>query len=212
MSNRNQFEQALTECPVIAILRGVEPDDVIGIADALYRAGVRIVEVPLNSPNPLESIKRLVSELGEQMVIGAGTVTDRQMVDAVGDVGGQIIVSPNTNENVLARSKILNMVAIPGVMTPTEMFYAAKHGAKYLKLFPADQLGPSFVKAVRATLPDGLRLIAVGGVDETSAPNWLQAGVVGLGCGGSLFKPGDAPKTVYERAVRIVAATRSEVS
>lgn len=212
MSNRNQFEQALTECPVIAILRGVEPDHVTGIADALYRAGVRIVEVPLNSPKPLASIERLVRALGERMVIGAGTVTDRQMVDAVGDAGGQIIVSPNTNENVLARSKILNMVPIPGVMTPTEMFYAAKHGANYLKLFPADQVGPSFVKAVGATLPDQLNLIAVGGVDETSAPSWLRAGVVGLGCGGSLFRPGDAPETVYERAVRIVAATRNEAS
>lgn len=209
MSNRNQFEQALRECPVIAILRGVEPDEAIGIGDALYRAGIRIVEVPMNSPQPLESIKRLVGALGEQMVIGAGTVVDRQMVDAVGDAGGQIIVSPNTNENVLARAHILNMVAVPGVMTPTEMFFAAKHGAEYLKLFPADQLGPSFVKAVGATLPDGLNLIAVGGVDETTAPNWLQAGVVGLGCGGSLFKPGDAPKTVYDRAVRIVEATRA---
>lgn len=212
MSNRNQFEEALDECPIIAILRGVEPDQVIGIADALCRAGIRIVEVPMNSPQPLQSIKSLVAAMGEQMVIGAGTVTDRQMVDAVGDAGGQIIVSPNTNENVLARSKILNMVAIPGVMTPTEMFYAARHGAKYLKLFPADQLGPKYVKAVQATLPDGLHLIAVGGVDAQTAPSWLESGVVGLGCGGSLFKPGDAPQTVYDRAVQIVAATRNVAS
>jgi len=206
MSNRQQFDEALKACPIIAILRGIKPDEVIEVADALCASGIRIVEVPLNSPDALHSISKLVSSLGERMVIGAGTVTDPQMVDAISDAGGQIIVSPNTDSGVLAGTHVLNMVAIPGVMTPTDIFHAIRHGAEFVKLFPADQLGPKFLKSVRATLPDHLGVVAVGGVNAETASDWLAAGAVGLGCGGSLYRPGDPADVVAKKAADLVAA------
>ncbi|MEL6830227.1 MAG: 2-dehydro-3-deoxy-6-phosphogalactonate aldolase [Pseudomonadota bacterium] len=208
MSNRNQFEEALSECPIIAILRGVTPAEVLDISDALFRAGIRIVEVPMNSPEPLESIKSLVAAMGERLVVGAGTVIEPRMVNAIGDAGGQIIVSPNTDQLVLARSHVLNLVPIPGVLTPTDIFKAANQGAEYLKLFPADQVGTSFVRAVRPTMPESLKLLAVGGVSAATAPDWLAAGTVGLGCGGSLYRPGDSADQVFRRASEIVEAIR----
>ena len=208
MSNRKQFDAALSACPIVAILRGVRPDEVIGIGEALQQAGISIVEVPLNSPDAVSSISKLVSALGEHMVIGAGTVTDPKMVGAIGTAGGQIIVSPNTDPTVIAQTNLLNMVSIPGVMTPTDMFAAIRSGAEFVKLFPADQFGTAYLQAVKSTLPETLGVIAVGGIDEKTGPDWLAAGAVGLGCGGSLYRPGASPEAVYTQASALVSAVR----
>lgn len=194
---------------LIAILRGVQPEEVIAVAQAIFDAGIRVVEVPLNSPRPYDSIKKLCDQFGDSMLVGAGTVLDLDSVRSVRDAGGRLIVSPNTNADVIAETKRLGIISCPGVMTVSECFTALAAGADGLKLFPASSLGPSFIGAVRAVLPPGTPIIPVGGVDEHSIADWVATGADGFGLGSSLYKPGMTPQQVSTRCKSLVAALQA---
>lgn len=196
----------LEQCPIVAILRGVRPDEVLGIAEALIRCGLRALEVPLNSPEPLESVRRLHEAFGDSCLCGAGTVLTVSEVDAVHAAGGSLIVAPNTDAAVIARAVELGLTAIPGFATATEAFTALAAGARHLKLFPASTYGPAHLKALRAVLPKGTRVYAVGGVGVTTLGPWLQAGIDGIGAGSELYQPGFSPEDVARRATALVAA------
>jgi 2-dehydro-3-deoxyphosphogalactonate aldolase len=197
--------------PIIAILRGVESHEVIDIGEALFRSGIRMIEVPLNSPQPLVSINLLASRFGEQALIGAGTVTSPADVDAVADAGGKLIVSPNMRADVIQQSLRRNLEPLPGVMTPTEAFAAIDAGAQNIKLFPGNSVGPAHVRALRDVLPRAVSIWAVGGTDVHNLGQWLAAGAVGIGIGGSLYKPGMNAQTVATHATELVAAWRSNI-
>jgi 2-dehydro-3-deoxyphosphogalactonate aldolase len=200
------MDEALASLPIIAIVRGVEPDQAVSIGEALYDQGVRAMEVPLNSPEPLESIRRLATRFGDQMLIGAGTVLRVDDVAAVKAVGGQFIVSPNTDAAVIGASLALGLDALPGFSTPTEAFAAIAAGARFLKLFPASSYGSEHVKAIRAVLPQAVKVIAVGGIGPSDMAAWLAAGATGFGLGSELYKPGLSPAEVGMRAAACVAA------
>lgn len=191
---------------VIAILRGVHASEVVGIGEALIKAGIDRIEVPLNSPDPLESISNLTKAFGDQALIGAGTVLDTQQVKDVHSVGGQLIVSPNTDRDVIETTKTLNMRSFPGVFTATECFAALKAGADGLKVFPAFKLGTDGLKALRDVLPKECSVFAVGGVGVEDIPEWLAAGADGFGIGGALYKPGSSASEVAEKAKAFTAA------
>jgi 2-dehydro-3-deoxyphosphogalactonate aldolase len=201
-----KLESWFATIPVIAILRGVRPEEVVGIGEAVYKAGIGIIEVPLNSPDPLASIKNLAQALGDRCVIGAGTVLTEADVVAVAAAGGEIIVSPNTSVEVIKQSLELGLVPMPGWATVTEAFLAYQAGARYLKLFPAATYGPGHIKAARAVLPDQCKLLAVGGVGADMAEQWLGAGIDGFGIGSELYKPGDSADQVYQSARAVVEA------
>ncbi|MEM6383213.1 MAG: 2-dehydro-3-deoxy-6-phosphogalactonate aldolase [Pseudomonadota bacterium] len=192
--------------PLVAILRGVSPDEVALLGEALVDAGIRWIEVPLNSPDPLDSITKLVARFGEAAVIGAGTVVTTEEVDAVAATGARLVVSPNTNTQVIALTKANGMVSLPGVFTPTECFAALAAGADGLKIFPGDIMKPSGLSALRAVLPPTATTYAVGGVTAETIPQWLAAGAYGFGLGSSLFRPGDSADAVAARAREIVKA------
>ena len=196
----------LDDCPIVAILRGIRPAEVLDIAQALIASGVRAIEVPLNSPQPLESIRRLRESLGDACLSGAGTVLEADEVDAVHAAGGTLIVSPNTDAEVIRRAVELRMTVVPGFATASEAFTALSAGAAHLKLFPASTYGPAHVKALRAVLPSRTKIYAVGGVGAATIGPWLEAGIDGIGAGSELFKPGFAAKEVAERATALVAA------
>jgi 2-dehydro-3-deoxyphosphogalactonate aldolase len=195
--------------PVVAILRGVKPDEVVTIGEALVAAGVRLIEVPLNSPDPLEGIRRLVEAVGDRALCGAGTVLTPDAVEAVADVGGRLIVTPNTNPAVIARAVTLGLEPMPGFATPTEAFAAVTAGARRLKLFPATGFGTGYLKAIREVLPKGVATWAVGGTGANNIGEWLEAGCEGLGVGGGIYKAGDSAEVVGERARAIVAAWKA---
>ena len=201
-----QLDRWFATIPVIAILRGVRPEDVVQIGEAVYKAGIGIIEVPLNSPDPLTSIKNLAQALGDRCVIGAGTVLTEADVVAVAAAGGDIIVSPNTNTEVIKQSLELGLVPMPGWATVTEALLAYQTGARYLKLFPAATYGPGHIKAARAVLPDSCKLMAVGGVGADTAEQWLGAGIDGFGIGSELYRPGDSADQVYQSARAVVDA------
>jgi 2-dehydro-3-deoxyphosphogalactonate aldolase len=201
--------QVLSELPLVAILRGVKPDEAAGIAQALADAGFRAAEVPLNSPEPLKSIAAMRAAVGEAMMIGAGTVLTPDEAGAVADAGGQFIVSPNTDASVIHATKTRGLLSMPGFFTATEAFAAISAGADVLKLFPADQAGPAYVKALRSVLPKTMPLYAVGGVDAENMGPYLAAKADGFGFGGSLYKPGDAASLVRSRAEIIVRAFKT---
>jgi len=180
----------LKELPLIAILRGVTPDEIVPVGRALYDAGFRVIEIPLNSPQPFESIRRLTAELGESCLIGAGTVLTEAQVAEVDAAGGRLIVSPNANLAVIRASKAAGLVSAPGVATPSEGFAALDAGADSLKLFPAEQLGPAVVKAWRAVFPKELALLPVGGITPDNMGPYVAAGANGFGLGSALYKPG----------------------
>lgn len=206
MSSSQTLAVALSATPVIAILRGIQPGEAAAVGDVLFAAGIRIIEVPLNSPNPLSSIQVLAERLGDQCIIGAGTVLTAAEVDAVAGAGGRLIVSPNTDGEVIGRALQKGCIAIPGVATATEAFRAYTHGARYLKLFPAASYGASHAGALRAVLPDDASLIAVGGVGPHNAAQWMQQGVVGVGVGSELYRPGDDVTTVSRKATTVAEA------
>ncbi len=200
-------QDALSDMPLVAILRGVRPDEALAVAAALADAGVRAVEVPMNSPEPLESLRRL-GELADRLVYGAGTVLDVPTVDRVADLGGQIIVAPNTDPEVIARSLARGLVPMPGFGTASEAFAAIRAGARYLKLFPAATYGANHLKALKAVLPSDAVVQPVGGVGPEQMAEWWAAGARGFGVGGELYKPGMAPDEVGRRAAALVAAVR----
>ncbi len=201
-----QLNNAITSCGIIAILRGVTADEVVAVADALHTAGVRIVEVPLNSPDPFLSISRLAKNFAGRMVVGAGTVLSIEDVNMLKQSGGTISVSPDCKPAVIAHAISLGLDPLPGVFTPTEAFAAIRAGARHLKLFPAEAASPATVKAWRAVLPKQIQIHAVGGVTPSNMAEWLACGISGFGIGSSLYKPGMSLSAVSESAATLVAA------
>lgn len=209
MTDPNQMLHArLEQCPLVAIIRGVTPDEVVAIADAIFDAGIRIIEVPLNSPDPFGSIERLAAEFGERALIGAGTVLDVGDVARVADAGGRLIVSPNTFPDVIRASAAAGLVSAPGYFTPSEGFDALRAGAHALKLFPAEAASPRVVKAQRAVLPKEVPLLVVGGIAPDNMQPWLDAGASGFGLGSGLYKPGQSAGEVSRQARAFVEGLR----
>ena len=200
------FEDTAKACGIIAILRGITLDEVAGVGDALYEAGIRIVEVPLNSPEPFRSITALAARFQGRMIVGAGTVLDAESVDRVKSAGGQISVSPDCNPAVIARAVERGLVPLPGVFTPTEAFTAVRAGARHLKLFPAEAASPVTVKAWKAVLPREVKIYAVGGVTPANMRDWVEAGCAGFGIGSNIDKPGMSAEDVGSAARGFVAA------
>jgi 2-dehydro-3-deoxyphosphogalactonate aldolase len=202
-------EEALAESGVVAIIRGVRPDEVLAVGEALHQAGVRVVETPLNSPEPYESIRRLATEFKGRMVIGGGTILTAAEADAVAAAGGRLMVSPNTNPSVIRHAAVMGMIPFPGFATATEAFAAIDAGARHLKLFPASTYGPGHLKALRAVLPEDVLVAPVGGVGADDMAEWRKAGAALFGIGGELYKPGMAAAEVHRRAVELVRAERA---
>ena len=212
MSAETSFEKAVSEMPLIPVLRGISPEDVLPITDALYEAGFRIAEVTLNSPRPYDSIELMAKSFGERMLIGAGTVLTAEEVGAVQAAGGALIVSPDMNPVVITQTRARGMVSLPGVATPTEAFSALRAGAHGLKVFPAEMIPPTVIKAMRAILPKGLPLFAVGGISQENLQSFLEMGATGVGLGSSLYRPGIELDDFRAVATSIAKAYRQFVS
>jgi len=208
MSAKQLLHLYLDECPLVAIIRGVTPDEAEAIGDAIFESGIRIVEVPLNSPEPLQSIEKLAKRFGEQMLVGAGTVLDRAGVARVKDAGGRIIVSPDTNIEVIAATAAAGLVASPGYFTPSEAFAAIRAGATALKLFPAEAASPAVLKAQLAVIPKDIPIMVVGGVRPDNMRPWLEAGATGFGLGGGLYQPRQSPAETLDKARAYVAGLK----
>lgn len=209
MSANELLHRYLDECPLIAIVRGITPRDVESIGDAVQEGGIRIIEVPLNSPDPLNSIERLAKKFGDSMLVGAGTVLSTEQVAQVRDAGGRIIVSPDTNIDVIAATAAIGLVSSPGYFTPSEAFAAIRAGATALKLFPAEAATPGVLKAQLAVIPKDVPILAVGGIKPDNMPPWLDAGATGFGLGGGLYKPGQSAADTLDKARAYVAALKS---
>ncbi|MDI3307169.1 MAG: 2-dehydro-3-deoxy-6-phosphogalactonate aldolase [Acetobacteraceae bacterium] len=190
----------LARCPLIAILRGIRPEEAVPVGEALVQAGITILEVPLNSPDPVESIRRLAARFGDSALVGAGTVMTEAQVAEVAAAGGRLLVTPHADPALVRSAKARGMLAAPGFFTPAEAFALLAAGADALKLFPAEAASPAVLKALLAVLPKGTPILPVGGMAaETIAP-WRQAGAAGFGIGSALYKPGDGPDLVGSRA------------
>lgn len=207
----HEFEEAFAQCPLVAILRGITPDEAVAVGDALVDAGFRIIEVPLNSPDPLASISELARHFaGTDVVIGAGTVLDSASVARVEEAGGSLIISPNCNPAVITEAAARDLIAVPGIATPTEAFAALDAGAAALKLFPAEAVSLAVLKAMRAVLPDGTRILPVGGITSEGMAVWRAAGAAGFGLGSALYRPGISVDEVRASAARFIAALRGD--
>ena len=209
MTTLETFHARLRECPLVAILRGIAPHEAEAMGDALVAAGIRLIEVPLNSPAPLASIEALAMRLGDRAMIGAGTVTASAEVVAVRDAGGRLIVSPNADEEVIVETVQAGLVSLPGFFTASEAFTALRAGAHALKLFPAEGAQPAMLKALRAVLPLETPVLPVGGITPELLSLWLEAGAAGFGLGSALYRKGDSAAEVGKRADRFVAAVRA---
>lgn len=192
--------------PLVAILRGLQPERALDVGETLIAAGWTCIEVPFNSPEPLISIEKLSKAFGQQCLIGAGTVLDPNQVVAVRNAGGRLIVSPNCNPEVIRKTVELRMASFPGIATPTEAFSALAAGTRTLKLFPASSFGARHIKALKDVLPRDVSIYAVGGVGADDVATWLQAGAAGFGFGSELFKANYSLEEIGERARRIKAA------
>jgi 2-dehydro-3-deoxyphosphogalactonate aldolase len=191
---------------IIAILRGITPDEALEVAAVLIDAGVTKIEVPLNSPDPISSIARMQKQFGEEALIGAGTVISVSQVAQVAATGARLIVSPNNDPSVIRATKAANMQSFPGIMTPTEVFSALASGADGLKLFPGEVIGPAGLKAMRAVIPQEVPLFAVGGVSAQNMGDWIRSGAAGFGIGSAIYKPGDSTAVIARKAREIVDA------
>jgi 2-dehydro-3-deoxyphosphogalactonate aldolase len=203
---------AAGEPPVVAILRGIRPDEAMAVGEALIAAGVRIIEVPLNSPDPFTSIAALQAEFGAIAAIGAGTVLDLAGVEALAATGATVMVTPNTEPTVIARAVELGLEPMPGFVTPSEAFRAIAAGARRIKLFPAVALGPNYLKAIREVLPKHVAVWGVGGTGADNIGEWLKAGAEGIGVGGGLYRPGDDAASVSGKAHALVEAWRKAIA
>ncbi|MGL4324636.1 MAG: 2-dehydro-3-deoxy-6-phosphogalactonate aldolase [Beijerinckiaceae bacterium] len=200
------FKLAMEQLPLVAILRGITPEDSLPVGEALLAARFRLIEVPLNSPRPFESIARLAQGLPSTAVIGAGTVMSEQDVQAVAEAGGRLIVMPHADAAVIHAAKARGMVCVPGVATPTEAFGALRAGAAALKAFPAEGLPPAVIKAWLAVLPKGTAILPVGGITPAAIAAYRAAGAAGFGLGSALYAPGDTPAQVRAKADAFVQA------
>lgn len=203
------FAAALAACPLVAILRGIRPDEAEAIGAALIAAGITLIEVPLNSPEPFQSITRLAALAGNRALVGAGTVLDIDAVARVAAAGGQLIVSPNTDAAVIAATRAAGLVSLPGCFTPSEAFAAIAAGADGLKFFPAEAGSPAVIKALKAVLPRAMPVLAVGGMTPEGLGAWAAAGTDGFGLGSGLYRPGATAAETGAAAARYVAAVRA---
>jgi 2-dehydro-3-deoxyphosphogalactonate aldolase len=203
------FQDALQACNLVAILRGITPDEAEPIGEALIEAGWRIIEVPLNSPDPLKSIEKLQKRFGDRALIGAGTVLTTAQVADVASTGATVIISPNANLSVIEASVSRGMISLPGVATPSEAFAAIGAGATGIKAFPAEAIPPMVIKAWRAVLPKDMPVLAVGGITPDNMKSFVEAGTNGFGIGGSLYKPGDDVASVAAKAKLFIEAMRN---
>ena len=207
------FERAFAELPLVAILRGLAPGDAVAVGQALVDADFRLIEVPLNSPEPFASVAELARSFGDrEVVIGAGTVLDPVDVGRLADAGGRLVVCPHADPEVIAAAKRAGLPCLPGVATPSEGFAALRAGAAALKLFPAETLGPATLKAWRAVFPKATRFLPVGGIEPGTMAPWRAAGADGFGLGSALYKPGMTAAEVGRRAAAFVEAWRSGAS
>ena len=200
-----QFQSHMDKLPLVAILRGLKPEEALAVGQAIVNAGFHILEVPLNSPEPLRSIQ-ILAEAFPNALVGAGTVTTAQQVRDIKAAGGQLIISPHLDDNVVCESVNLGLIALPGVATPTEAFRAIALGAHGLKLFPAEMISPAVVKSMRAVLPSHIRLIPVGGIGSHNMADYRKSGASGFGIGSALFAPGKSASAVGESAAAFVQA------
>ncbi|MBV9734273.1 MAG: 2-dehydro-3-deoxy-6-phosphogalactonate aldolase [Acidisphaera sp.] len=199
----------LARCRLVAILRGIRPDEAEPVGEALAEAGIAIVEVPLNSPQPIDSIARLARRFGERLLIGAGTVMTPDDVARIAEAGGRLIVTPHADPAIVQAAKARGMLACPGFFTPAEAFAMLRAGADALKLFPAEAASPAVLKALRAVLPAGTDVLPVGGMDAGTMRPWLEAGAAGFGIGSAIYRPGDDAATVAAKAQRLIAVIDS---
>jgi 2-dehydro-3-deoxyphosphogalactonate aldolase len=199
----------ISRCPVIAILRGIRPDEAESIGRALDEAGIAIVEVPLNSPDPFRSIETLARIFGDRMLVGGGTLTDPSQITTLARAGGRLAVTPHAELSIVYAAKQAGLLAVPGFFNPTEAFGLLKAGADGIKLFPAEVVGPAMLKALKAVLPKDAVVIPVGGIGKDSIAPWRKAGANGFGAGSSIYKPGDNASTVKQNAKMLVDAVKS---
>lgn len=203
-----RFAQAFAACPLVAVLRGLTPDEAAPVGDALVDAGFTLLEVPLNSPDPLASIAAMAKRYAGRAIVGAGTVLTPSDVAAVADAGGALIVSPNTDTDVIRASVARGLISLPGYFTPSEAFAALHAGAHGLKLFPAEGAAPAFLKAQRAVLPKAAKVLAVGGITPATMPAWAAAGADGFGLGSNLYRAGKSAADVARDAAAFVQAAK----
>ena len=205
-----RFETALQHLPLVAILRGLTPTEAEPVAHTLYQAGFRLIEVPLNSPDPFTSIARIRQCLPDDALVGAGTVLEASDVSRLQDIGGELVVMPHADTSVISAAKALGLICMPGIVTPTEAFAALKAGADALKLFPAELVTPTVIKAMRAVLPKTTRLFPVGGITPDNMTPFLAAGVGGFGLGSALYSPGVSLAQLSRQAQCFVAAWKAQ--
>jgi 2-dehydro-3-deoxyphosphogalactonate aldolase len=198
----------LARCDLIAILRGIRPDEAVAVTAALEAAGIAIVEVPLNSPDPMTSIAALAVEFGSRLLVGAGTVMTESQVAQIAAAGGKLIVTPHADAAIVRAAARHGLIAVPGFFTPAEAFTMLDAGADALKLFPAEGASPAMLRAMRAVLPPETRVLPVGGIDATNMAAWRAAGAGGFGIGSAIYKPGDTPVAVGAKAAALIAMQR----
>lgn len=193
------------DVPIIAILRGIQSDEAIKICEVLVNEGIQIIEVPLNSPTPFKTIKMLVDHFGDKILLGAGTVLSVSHIRELHKTGAKLMVSPNFDSEVVESALDCDLIAAPGVYSPSEAFAAYKAGVRTIKLFPAGGLGVAYLKDLQAVLPDDLDVVVVGGVNSKNISSWLDSGAAGIGAASSIYKPGDTPEVVALKARALVA-------